>query len=83
MEQVDFKDLTTREKSKELFYKGKHLITKEFETFSMALFSLEDAYVEVVFSSSFQDILIHSSKTPPNLDVYFSQNLNDVLAISN
>ena len=70
----DFAQMTRKEQKKMLFYKGKHIATKTFDFFNMALFILEGIYVEVVYNSkTFENLQITPSDQPINLDLYINE----------
>ena len=70
----EFESLSKERKSRKLFYKGIHLVTKDYDNFSTALYFYNNFYVEVVYLlDSLETVKINSSRSPMNVDMYLAE----------
>ncbi len=70
----EFESLSKERKSRKLFYKGIHLVTKDYENFSTALYFYNDFYVEVIYLlDSLETVKINTSRFPMNVDMYLGE----------
>ena len=71
---LEFELLSKERKSRKLFYKGVHLITKDYENFSTALYHYNDFFVEVVYLlDTLETVKINSYRKLPNVDLYLDE----------
>lgn len=74
MDIQQFESLSKERKSRKLFYKGIHLVTKDYENFSTALYYFEGFYVEVVYLlETLETVKINSSREPMNVHMYIDE----------
>ena len=70
----EFEILSLERKSRKLFYKGVHLITKDYEGFSTALYLYNGFFVEVVYLlDTLVTVKINASHHLPSIDFYLEE----------
>ena len=70
----EFDLLSKERKSRKLFYNGIHLITKDYDTFSTALYHYNNFFVEVVYMlDTLETLKINSYLKPPHMDLYLDE----------
>ena len=71
MKLIAFEDLPERTILRELFFKGTHISTVNFDNFGMALYTCHKRFIEVVFNNStLEHMGLFISQNPMNIDLY-------------